>query len=45
VNKQEHHNLITTCNGHFLSHLNMLVFPAVFLPLAGRLNSELKEGY
>ena len=25
--------LINTCYGHFLSHLNMLVFPAVVLPL------------
>lgn len=29
--------LITTCYGHFMSHFNMLVFPAVVLPLAGQL--------
>ena len=41
MNKQERHILITTCYGHFLSHLNMLVFPAVLLPLAGHLNSDI----
>jgi len=30
----ERNVLITTCFGHFLSHFNMLVFPAVMLPLA-----------
>ena len=34
---------ITTCFGHFLSHFNMLVFPAVMLPLATRLNLPLAE--
>ena len=29
--------LIVTCLGHFLSHVNMLVFPALVLPLAARL--------
>ncbi len=29
--------LITTCYGHFMSHFNMLVFPALVLPLAGQL--------
>jgi MFS family permease len=30
--------LIVTCYGHFMSHFNMLVFPAVVLPLTLRLN-------
>jgi MFS family permease len=30
---RERRILINTCYGHFLSHLNMLVFPAVVLPL------------
>lgn len=29
--------LITTCYGHFMSHFNMLVFPALVLPLTGQL--------
>ncbi len=29
--------LVVTCFGHFLSHVNMLVFPALVLPLAARL--------
>ncbi len=39
----ERNVLITTCFGHFLSHFNMLVFPAVMLPLATRLNLPLAE--
>ena len=30
--------LVTTCFGHFMSHYNMLVFPAVVLPLTQRLH-------
>lgn len=30
---RERHILINTCYGHLMSHLNMLVFPAVVLPL------------
>lgn len=30
--------LVVTCYGHFMSHFNMLVFPAVVLPLTARLN-------
>ena len=39
----ERNVLITTCFGHFLSHFNMLVFPAVMLPLATGLNLPLAE--
>jgi MFS family permease len=41
MTRTEHFVLITTCFGHFLSHFNMLVFPAVVLPLAGRLDMPL----
>ena len=33
--------LTVTCFGHFMSHFNMLVFPAVALPLAERLGIDL----
>lgn len=33
--------LINTCYGHLLSHLNMLVFPAVVLPLTQVLDAEM----
>ncbi len=32
--------LVVTCFGHFITHFNMLVFPALVLPLAGRLGLE-----
>lgn len=35
--------LIVTCFGHFLSHYNMLVFPAVVMPLAGMLNIPMAQ--
>jgi MFS family permease len=41
MTRSEHNVLITTCFGHFLSHFNMLVFPAVVLPLAHRLDMPL----
>jgi MFS family permease len=41
LEKREHHILINTCFGHFMSHFNMLVFPAIVLPLTGRLNMEM----
>jgi hypothetical protein len=41
MTRTEHFVLITTCFGHFMSHFNMLVFPAVVLPLAGRLDIPL----
>jgi MFS transporter, FSR family, fosmidomycin resistance protein len=39
----ERNVLITTCMGHFLSHFNMLTFPAVVLPLATRLNLPMAQ--
>ena len=33
--------LKVTCYGHFLSHFNMLVFPAVLIPLSARLELSL----
>lgn len=38
---QERSILITCCFGHFVTHFNMLVFPAVVLPLVGRLNLDM----
>ena len=35
--------LFITCLGHFLSHFNMLTFPALLLPLAGRLGLTLPQ--
>lgn len=43
MSPNERNVLITTCFGHFLSHFNMLVFPAILLPLATRLNLPLAE--
>jgi MFS family permease len=36
MNPNERKILSTTCLGHFLSHFNMLVFPALVLPLTER---------
>ncbi len=33
--------MFATCYGHFMSHFNMLVFPALVLPLAGRLKMDM----
>ena len=41
MNTRESRILIATCYGHFMSHFNMLVFPAVVLPLAGRLKMDM----
>ena len=38
---RERRILINTCYGHLLSHLNMLVFPAVILPLTGVFGLEM----
>jgi len=37
----ERNILTATCFGHFMSHFNMLVFPALVLPLSRALNLEL----
>jgi MFS family permease len=39
----ERHILINTCYGHFISHFNMLVFPALVLPLTLRFNLEMAD--
>ena len=41
MDPKERRILIVTCFGHFMSHFNMLVFPAVVMPLAQRLGAEL----
>jgi MFS family permease len=33
--------LTVTCYGHFLSHFNMLVFPAILLPLSARMGLDM----
>ncbi len=43
MNTQERSILITSCFGHFITHFNMLVFPAVVLPLTGRLNLDMAQ--
>jgi len=40
---RERRVLMSTCYGHFVSHFNMLVFPAVVLPLTDRLNLTMAE--
>lgn len=41
MDSRERRILLTTCYGHFMSHFNMLVFPALVLPLAGRLKMDM----
>lgn len=41
LNPNERNILTITCFAHFVSHFNMLVFPAIVLPLTGSLNMEL----
>lgn len=41
--QRERNVLAITCLGHFLSHFNMLVFPAVVLPLTSRLDLPLAQ--
>lgn len=43
MNPHERNVLTTTCMGHFLSHFNMLIFPAVVLPLSTQLDLPLSE--
>lgn len=40
MTKKEQQILTVTCFGHFLSHFNMLTFPAIVLPLAARLDMD-----
>ncbi|MEN8257962.1 MAG: MFS transporter [Thermodesulfobacteriota bacterium] len=43
MNTRERSILGVTCYGHFMSHFNMLVFPAVLLPLAGSLDLAMTD--
>jgi len=43
LSKFEKKLLVTTCFGHFLSHFNMLIFPALIIPLQSQLNLTLSE--
>lgn len=43
MNKHDTDILTVTCYGHFLSHLNMLVFPAILLPLTQLLQLDLTD--
>jgi MFS family permease len=41
MNTSDRSILTVTCYGHFLSHFNMLVFPAILLPLSSRLGLDI----
>lgn len=43
MNPRERHILAVTCFGHFISHFNMLVFPALLLPLSASLGLDLAQ--
>ncbi len=43
LNAHERHVLVTTCFGHFMSHFNMLAFPALILPLTMRFGMEMSQ--
>jgi MFS family permease len=43
VNKNERAILLVTCYGHFVSHFNMLVFPALLVPLADQFGLSIAE--
>jgi MFS family permease len=43
VKPQERRILIISSFGHFMTHFNMLVFPALVLPLTGRLNLDMAQ--
>ncbi|BCO08914.1 MFS transporter [Desulfolithobacter dissulfuricans] len=43
MNHSDRKILSVTCYGHFLSHCNMLVFPAILLPLSSRLGLGMAE--
>ncbi len=43
MNQREQSLLMVTCYGHFISHFNMLVFPAVLLPLASKFNYSMTQ--
>ncbi len=41
MNSSDRSILTVTCYGHFLSHFNMLVFPAILLPLSAQLGLDM----
>ncbi len=43
MNEHDKNILAVTCYGHFMSHFNMLVFPAILLPLSKLLQMELTD--
>lgn len=43
MNADDRSILSVTCYGHFLSHFNMLVFPAILLPLSARLGLPMAD--
>ena len=43
MNEHDKNILAVTCYGHFMSHFNMLVFPAILLPLSQLLQMELAD--
>ncbi len=43
LNKTDRVILSVTCYGHFLCHFNMLVFPAILLPLSGLLQLSMAD--
>ncbi len=43
MNSQERGILAVTCFGHFMSHFNMLVFPALVLPLSRQLGLSMAQ--
>jgi MFS family permease len=43
MNPRERHILLQTCYAHFMAHFNMLVFPALVLPLATQLKMDMAQ--
>lgn len=43
MSPRERSILSVTCFGHFMSHFNMLVFPAILLPLSGKLGMDMGQ--
>ena len=43
MDARERRILVVSSFGHFMSHFNMLVFPALLLPLAARMDMEMAE--
>ncbi|MFC1857196.1 MFS transporter [Thermodesulfobacteriota bacterium] len=43
MDSRERHILVGTCFGHFMCHVNMLVFPAILLPLSEMLSMKMTE--